>query len=95
MPRFSSDNEISQEFELSMDQFLRFVRIGVQYCLNIEQQKKIQFKNCSGHYSRWLYDDYRMYIMDTERRGCLTAVKEKITLLPCEMEPHSIKQMEI
>jgi hypothetical protein len=31
--------------------------------------------------------------MDTERRRCLTVVKEKIILLPCEMEPHSTKQM--
>jgi hypothetical protein len=31
--------------------------------------------------------------MDTEQRGFLTAVKEKITLLTWEMEPHSTKQM--
>jgi hypothetical protein len=64
-----------------------------QYCLNIEELNTIQFKSCSGHYTRWLYDDYRMYIMDTEQRRCLTVVKEKIFLLPCEMEPHSTKQM--
>jgi hypothetical protein len=91
-PRLPNDKDLSQEFEHATDQSLRFVKGGVQYCLNIEQPNTIQFRSCSGHYTRWLYDDYRMYIMDTEQRRCLTVVKEKIFLLPCEMEPHSTKQ---
>ncbi len=91
-PRLPNDKDLSQEFEHATDQSLRFVK-GVQYCLNIEQPNTVQVKSYSGHYTRWLYDDYRMYIMDTERRRCLTLAKEKIILLPCEMEPHSTKQM--
>ncbi|EFX66897.1 hypothetical protein DAPPUDRAFT_115919 [Daphnia pulex] len=51
------------------------------------------FKDCSISRSTWIYDAYRMYFMEAETRSCLTAVKDKVELLPCEMEPHSVKQM--
>jgi hypothetical protein len=34
-----------------------------------------------------------MYFMEAEKKGCLTALNDKVELLPCEMEPHSIRQM--
>nr|CAH0102648.1 unnamed protein product [Daphnia galeata] len=36
-PRLPSDKDLFQEFEHATDQSLRFVKGGVQYCLNIEQ----------------------------------------------------------
>ncbi|EFX62651.1 hypothetical protein DAPPUDRAFT_336651 [Daphnia pulex] len=58
-----------------------------------KQPKPPALQRLSIPHSTWIYDDYRMYMMETQSKGCLTAVKDQVSLEPCEMEPHSIKQM--
>ena len=85
--------DTQQQFTHSADQSISFTKNGNRYCLSVNKPNHLLFKDCSISDSSWIYDSYRMYIMDANTRGCLTAVKDKVDLLPCEMEPHSIKQM--
>ncbi|EFX64632.1 hypothetical protein DAPPUDRAFT_118008 [Daphnia pulex] len=82
-----------QEFEYSSDQSISFASRGTRYCLTVNKPDHLLFKDCSISSSTWIYDAYRMYFMEAETRSCLTAVKDKVELLPCEMEPHLVKQM--
>jgi hypothetical protein len=74
---------------------------GVHYCLHDSTffrgrkpyNYSVQFVDCEGSNSTWIYDDYRMYLMHTGTKKCLTMVDKTVELLPCEMNPHSIKQM--
>ncbi|EFX64450.1 hypothetical protein DAPPUDRAFT_118161 [Daphnia pulex] len=82
-----------QEFDYSSDQSISFVSRRIRYCLTVNKPDHLLFEDCSISSSTWIYDAYRMYFMEAETRSCLTAVKDKAELLPCEMEPHSVKQM--
>ncbi|EFX80245.1 hypothetical protein DAPPUDRAFT_103708 [Daphnia pulex] len=47
------------------------------YCLTVNNPNHLLFKDCSIPHSTWIYDYYRMYIMETQSIGCLTAVKDQ------------------
>jgi hypothetical protein len=85
--------DTQQQFDYSPDQSISFVFNKTRYCLTVNKPDYLLFKDCSKSFSTWIYDAYRMYFMEAETKGCLTAVKDKVELLPCEMEPHSIRQM--
>ncbi|EFX61473.1 hypothetical protein DAPPUDRAFT_121776 [Daphnia pulex] len=85
--------DTQQQFDYSPDQSISFVFNKTRYYLTVNKPDYLLFKDCSKSFSTWIYDAYRMYFMEAETKGCLTAVKDKVDLLPCEMEPHSIRQM--
>ncbi len=64
-----------------------------RYCLDVKDPYHLQFRDCRMTNSTWIYDEYRMYIMHTGMKRCLTVVNDTVELLLCEIEPHSIKQM--
>ncbi len=64
-----------------------------RYCLDVKDLYHLQFRDCISTNSTWIYDEYRMYIVHTGTKRCLTVVNDTVQLLLCEMEPHSIKQM--
>ncbi len=82
-----------QQFNHSLDQSINFVSNGIRYCLTLKKPDHLLFKDCLISISTWINDAYRMYFMEAETKGCLTAVKDKMELLPCGLEPHSVKQM--
>jgi hypothetical protein len=82
-----------QQFDHSSDQSISFTFNETRFCLTVNKPDYLLFKDCSISKSTWIYDAYRMYFMEAETKNCLTVVTDKVELLPCEMEPHSIKQM--
>ena len=56
-PRLPNDKDIFQEFEHATDQSLRFMKRGVQYCLNIDPHNTSQSGGCPKdvNFGHWSY----------------------------------------